>query len=57
MADKRTLFANPRCPHPNDRCRSRRPVLKTIAGLKIACHTVEEGRLKRDGYSDPVSRW
>ncbi len=36
---------NPRCPHVNDRCRTERPVLKTIGGIRIACHAVEEGRL------------
>lgn len=36
---------NPRCPHANDRCRSERPQLLTIQGVKIACHAVEEGRL------------
>ena len=36
---------NPRCPNVNDRCRSERPVLKTIGGIRIACHAVEEGRL------------
>ena len=36
---------NPRCPHANDRCRSERPLLLTIQGVKIACHAVEEGRL------------
>jgi peptide/nickel transport system ATP-binding protein len=36
---------NPRCPHANDRCKSERPVLKTVSGIRIACHAVEEGRL------------
>ena len=36
---------NPRCPHANDRCRSERPVLKTIGGIQIACHAAEEGRI------------
>ncbi|MBP6852955.1 MAG: ATP-binding cassette domain-containing protein, partial [Rhodoferax sp.] len=36
---------NPRCPHANDRCRSERPVLKDFAGIRVACHAVEEGRL------------
>ncbi|MDO9197898.1 ABC transporter ATP-binding protein [Rhodoferax sp.] len=36
---------NPRCPHANERCRSERPLLLTIQGVKIACHAVEEGRL------------
>jgi len=36
---------NPRCPHANDRCRSERPVLKTLHGIKVACHAVEEGRI------------
>ncbi|MBT9505929.1 oligopeptide/dipeptide ABC transporter ATP-binding protein [Rhodoferax sp.] len=36
---------NPRCPHANERCRTERPQLLTIHGVKIACHAVEEGRL------------
>jgi peptide/nickel transport system ATP-binding protein len=36
---------NPRCPHANDRCRSERPVLQDFAGIRVACHAVEEGRL------------
>ena len=36
---------NPRCPHANDRCRTERPVLKLLHGIKVACHAVEEGRI------------
>ena len=36
---------NPRCPHANDRCRSERPQLQTLGGVRIACHAVEEGRV------------
>ena len=36
---------NPRCPHANDRCRTERPVLKMLHGVKVACHAVEEGRI------------
>ena len=36
---------HPRCPHANERCRQERPALKRIAGVLIACHAVEEGRL------------
>ena len=36
---------NPRCPHANERCRTERPALLTIAGIKVACHAVEEGRI------------
>ena len=35
---------NPRCPLANDRCRSERPVLQQFAGIRVACHAVEEGR-------------
>ena len=35
---------NPRCPLANDRCRQERPVLKTVGGIRVACHAVEEGR-------------
>jgi peptide/nickel transport system ATP-binding protein len=36
---------NPRCPHANERCRSERPALLTLGGIRIACHAVEEGRI------------
>jgi peptide/nickel transport system ATP-binding protein len=36
---------NPRCPHANDRCRTERPELQTIGGVRIACHAVEEKRI------------
>ena len=36
---------NPRCPHANDRCRTERPSMREVAGLRIACHAVEEGRI------------
>ncbi len=36
---------HPRCPHANDRCKSERPQLLDISGVKIACHAVEEGRI------------
>jgi peptide/nickel transport system ATP-binding protein len=36
---------HPRCPHANARCKSERPQLKAIAGIQIACHAVEEGRI------------
>ena len=36
---------NPRCPQANDRCRSERPALKSLHGIKVACHAVEEGRI------------
>jgi peptide/nickel transport system ATP-binding protein len=36
---------HPRCPHANARCSSERPQLKTIAGIRVACHAVEEGRI------------
>jgi peptide/nickel transport system ATP-binding protein len=36
---------HPRCPHSNDRCKSERPSLQKIAGIQIACHGVEEGRI------------
>ena len=35
---------NPRCPLANARCKTERPVLKDLHGIKIACHAVEEGR-------------
>jgi peptide/nickel transport system ATP-binding protein len=36
---------NPRCPHANERCRAQRPVLQQFAGIRVACHAVEEGRI------------
>ncbi|MBX3585011.1 MAG: dipeptide ABC transporter ATP-binding protein [Ramlibacter sp.] len=36
---------HPRCPHANDRCRTERPALLSLAGVKIACHAVEENRI------------
>jgi peptide/nickel transport system ATP-binding protein len=36
---------HPRCPHANARCSSERPALRTIAGIRVACHAVEEGRI------------
>ncbi len=35
---------NPRCPLVNDRCKTERPVLTEIGGIKVACHAVQEGR-------------
>ncbi len=36
---------NPRCPHANDRCRAEPPVLQELAGVRVACHAVQEGRI------------
>jgi len=36
---------NPRCPHASDRCRTERPALLELGGIRIACHAVEEGRI------------
>ena len=36
---------HPRCPHANARCSSERPALKTLHGIQVACHAVEEGRV------------
>ncbi|WP_428420131.1 ABC transporter ATP-binding protein [Methylibium sp.] len=36
---------HPRCPHANDRCRSERPRLREVDGVRVACHAVSEGRL------------
>ena len=33
---------HPRCPHANARCSSERPQIQAIAGVKVACHAVEE---------------
>ncbi|HYP82300.1 oligopeptide/dipeptide ABC transporter ATP-binding protein [Variovorax sp.] len=36
---------HPRCPHANARCRSERPALLSVGGIRVACHAVEEGRI------------
>ena len=36
---------HPRCPHANARCSSERPQIQALAGVKVACHAVEEGRI------------
>ncbi len=36
---------HPRCPHVNDRCKSERPNLIELKGIRIACHAVEENRI------------
>ena len=36
---------HPRCPHANERCKAERPVLTDLAGIKVACHAVTEGRI------------
>ncbi|WP_280154295.1 oligopeptide/dipeptide ABC transporter ATP-binding protein [Piscinibacter sp. XHJ-5] len=43
---------HPRCPHANARCKSERPALLDIQGVKIACHAIEEGRLSPQPRSD-----
>jgi peptide/nickel transport system ATP-binding protein len=37
---------HPRCPHANERCRSERPEASAQGGAVVACHAVQEGRLK-----------
>ncbi|MBX3660754.1 MAG: dipeptide ABC transporter ATP-binding protein [Ramlibacter sp.] len=36
---------HPRCPHANERCKTERPALLSLGGVKIACHAVEEQRI------------
>ena len=36
---------HPRCPHANARCRSERPLLLAIDGVRVTCHGIEEGRI------------
>jgi peptide/nickel transport system ATP-binding protein len=36
---------NPRCPSVNDRCKTERPILQKIGGIKVACHAVQERRV------------
>jgi peptide/nickel transport system ATP-binding protein len=35
---------HPRCPLANDRCRTQKPALMDVGGVKVACHAVEEQR-------------
>ena len=44
---------HPRCPFANERCQVERPALLEIAGVKIACHAIEEGRLQPEPRSAP----
>ena len=37
---------HPRCPHANDRCRSERPAVLPHGTSLVACHAVEEGRIR-----------
>jgi peptide/nickel transport system ATP-binding protein len=37
---------HPRCPFANQRCRTERPKSQPIEGGSVACHAIEEGRLK-----------
>jgi hypothetical protein len=39
-----SLFSHPRCPFTNARSKAERPKLKSIGGIQIACHGIEEGR-------------
>ncbi|MBB4844757.1 peptide/nickel transport system ATP-binding protein [Paucibacter oligotrophus] len=36
---------HPRCPHANERCQRERPAMLDLAGIQVACHAVQEGRL------------
>ncbi len=36
---------HPRCPHANARCKAERPLRQKFAGVTVACHAVEEGRI------------
>lgn len=37
---------HPRCPLANERCRMEQPLLQTVPGGTVACHAVQEGRVK-----------
>jgi peptide/nickel transport system ATP-binding protein len=37
---------HPRCPHANARCKAERPALQRLKGVLVACHAVEEDRLR-----------
>jgi peptide/nickel transport system ATP-binding protein len=36
---------HPRCPNANARCISEKPEMRSVAGVRVACHGVEEGRI------------
>ena len=36
---------HPRCPHASARCKSERPAMLELKGIRVACHAVEEGRI------------
>ncbi|MFT4194791.1 ABC transporter ATP-binding protein [Ottowia sp.] len=36
---------HPRCPHANARCKSERPAMLQLGGVRVACHAVEEARV------------
>ena len=36
---------HPRCPHANARCAAERPAMIESAGVRVACHAVQEGRI------------
>ncbi len=36
---------HPRCPHANARCSSEKPEMLVQAGVRVACHAVQEGRI------------
>jgi peptide/nickel transport system ATP-binding protein len=36
---------HPRCPHANTRCSTEKPEMRTHAGVRVACHAVQEGRI------------
>jgi peptide/nickel transport system ATP-binding protein len=37
---------HPRCPHADARCKVERPLLRPSGSVQVACHAVEEGRLR-----------
>ncbi|QTN28373.1 ATP-binding cassette domain-containing protein [Rhodoferax sp. AJA081-3] len=36
---------HPRCPHANTRCSNEKPEMLAQAGVRVACHAVQEGRI------------
>lgn len=42
---------HPRCPHADARCKAQQPSIQSIAGVRIACHAIEEGRLQPEPRS------
>jgi peptide/nickel transport system ATP-binding protein len=50
---------HPRCRFANERCRAEVPVLRPVPGGEVACHAVQEGRLRPHEamHQQPAVSW